>query len=66
LVGKPEGKISMGRPRLRWEDNIKMDLRETGIDVANRIRLSQKRVQWRAFLNTEVNLWVAYKKQAVV
>jgi hypothetical protein len=59
LVGRPEGnKRPLGRPRRRWEDNIKMDLREAGIDVANWIRLAQDRVQWRAFVNTEVNLRV--------
>jgi hypothetical protein len=41
LVGRPEGKRQLGRPRCRWEDNIKMDLRETGIDGANWIRLAQ-------------------------
>jgi hypothetical protein len=41
LVGSPEGKKPLGRPRRRWEDNIKMDLREIGIDVANWIRLAQ-------------------------
>jgi hypothetical protein len=40
LVGRPEGKKPLGRPRRRWEDNIKMDLRETGIDGANWIRLA--------------------------
>jgi hypothetical protein len=45
LVGRPEGKSSLGRPRCRWEDNIKMDLRETGIDGANWIRPAQDRVQ---------------------
>jgi hypothetical protein len=43
-VGRPEGKRSLGRPRRRWEDNIKMDLRETGIDGANWIRLAQDSV----------------------
>jgi hypothetical protein len=52
LVGRPEGKRPLGRPRSRSEDNIKMDLREIGIDGANCIRLDQDRVQWRAFLNT--------------
>jgi hypothetical protein len=47
LVGRPEGKKPLGRPRLRWEDNIKMDLREIGIDGANWIRLAQDRIQWR-------------------
>jgi hypothetical protein len=58
LVGKPEGKRPLGRPRRRWEDNIKMDLRERGIDVANWIRLAQDRVQWRAFLNRVTTLRV--------
>jgi hypothetical protein len=48
----------MGRPRRRWEDNIKMDLREIGIDGANWIQLAQDRVQWRAFVNTVMNLRV--------
>jgi hypothetical protein len=58
LVGSPESKRPMGRPRRRWEDNIKMDLREIGIDVANWIRLTQDRVRWWAFLNTVMNLRV--------
>jgi hypothetical protein len=45
-------------PRRRWEDNIKMDLREIGIDVANWIRLAQDRIQWRAFVNTVMYLWL--------
>jgi hypothetical protein len=44
LVSRPEGKRPLGRPRRRWEDNIKMDLREIGIDAANWIRLAQDRV----------------------
>jgi hypothetical protein len=56
LVGRPEGKRPLGRPRHRGEDNIKMDLGETGIDGANWIRLAEDRVQWRAFLNTVMNL----------
>jgi hypothetical protein len=48
----------MGRPRCRWENNIKMDLREIGIDGANWIRLAQDRVQWQAFVNTVMNLRV--------
>jgi hypothetical protein len=44
LVGKPEGKRPLGRPRRRWEDDIKMDLREIGIDGANWIQLAQDRV----------------------
>jgi hypothetical protein len=56
FVGRPEGKRPLGRPRRRWEYNIKMDLREIGIDEANWIRLAQDRVQWRAFVNTVMNL----------
>jgi hypothetical protein len=58
LIGRPEGNRPLGRPRLRWEDNIKMDLRETGIDGANWIQLAQDRVQWRAFVNTVMNFRV--------
>jgi hypothetical protein len=58
LVGRPEGKRPLGRPRHRWEDNIKIDLREIGIDGVNWIQLCQDRVQWRAFVNTEMNLRV--------
>jgi hypothetical protein len=56
LVGRPEGKRPLGRPRCRWEDNIKMDLREIGIDGANWIWLVQDTVQWRACVNTAMNL----------
>jgi hypothetical protein len=55
LVGRPEGKRPLGRPRRRWEDNIEMDLGEMGIDGANWIRLAQDRFQWRAFVNTVMN-----------
>jgi hypothetical protein len=58
LVGRPEGKRPLGRSRHRWEDNIKIDLREIGIDGANWIRLAQDRVQWRAFVNTIMNFRV--------
>jgi hypothetical protein len=58
LVGRPEGKRPLGRPRLRWEDNIKLDLRERGIDGANWMWLAQDRVQWRTFVNTVMNLRV--------
>jgi hypothetical protein len=58
LVGRPEGKRPLGRRRRRWEDNIKMDLREIGIDGVNWVRLAQDRVQWRAFVNTVMNLRV--------
>jgi hypothetical protein len=58
LVGRPEGKSPLGRPRRRWDDNIKMDLREIGINGANWIQLAQDRVQWRACVNTVMNLRV--------
>jgi hypothetical protein len=58
LVGRPEGKRPLGRPWLRWEDNIKMDLKEIRIDVANWIRLAQDKVQWWVFVNTVMNLRV--------
>jgi hypothetical protein len=56
LVGRPEEPL--GRPGRRWEDNIKIDLREIGIDGATWIQLPQDRVQWRAFVNTIMNLWI--------
>jgi hypothetical protein len=62
FIGRPEGERPLGRPRRRWEDNIKMDLREIGIDGANRIRLAQDRVLWRAFVNTVMNLRGSIKK----
>jgi hypothetical protein len=65
-AGRPEGKRPLGRPRRRWEDNIKMDLRKIGIDGANWIQLAQNRVQWRAFVNTVMNLRVPYRKRATV
>jgi hypothetical protein len=58
LVGRPKGKIPLGRPWRRWENNIKMYLREIGIDGANWFRLAQDRVRWRAFANTVMNLRV--------
>jgi hypothetical protein len=48
LVGRPESKRPLGRPRRRWEDNIKEELREIGLYGANWIRLAQNRAQWRA------------------
>jgi hypothetical protein len=56
LVERPEGKRPLGRPRRRLEDDIKLDLRETGIDGENWIRLTQDRVQWRASVNTVMKL----------
>jgi hypothetical protein len=56
LVGKPEGNRPLGRPRRRWVDNIKIDLREIGWDAMDWIDLAQNRDQWRALVNTEMNL----------
>jgi hypothetical protein len=58
LVGKPERKRSLGRPRRRWVDNIKIDLRGTGWGGMNWIDLAQDRDQWRALVNTVMNLRV--------
>jgi hypothetical protein len=58
LMGKPEGNRPLGRPRSRWVDNIKMDLRETGWDGMDWIDLAQNRDQWRALVNMGMNLRV--------
>jgi hypothetical protein len=58
LVRRSKGKRPLRRPRSRWEDNIKLDLRKIRIDGANWIRLAQDRVQWQAFVNTVMNLRV--------
>jgi hypothetical protein len=57
-VGKPEGKRPLGRPTRRWEDNIKKDLREIGWGGMDWIDLAQDRDQWRALVNTVINLRV--------
>jgi hypothetical protein len=56
LVGKPEGKRRLGRPRRRWVDNIKMDLREVGWDGRDWIDLPQDRDRWRTYVNAVMNL----------
>jgi hypothetical protein len=58
LVGKPEGKRPLGRPRRRWVDDIKMDLREIGWGGIDWIHLAQDRDQWRTLVNTVMNLRV--------
>ena len=57
-MGKPEGKGPFGRPGRRWEDNIKMDLRELGCDLGDWIDLAEDREQWRAYVRAVMNLRV--------
>ena len=58
LVGKPEGKRPLGRPRREWEDNIKMDLQEVGYGGMDWFGLAQDKDRWRALVNAGMNLWV--------
>jgi hypothetical protein len=58
LVGNPEGKRQLGRPRRRWMDNIKVDLLEIGLNFVDWIGLAQDRYSWRALVNTVMNLRV--------
>ena len=58
LVGKPEGRRPLGRPRHRWEDNIKIDLQEVGCGGMDWIKLTQDRDRWRAIVNAVMNLRV--------
>jgi hypothetical protein len=60
LVRKPEGKRPLGRPRRRWEDNIKMDLQEMGCRDMDLIELAQDRDRWRALVKAVINLRVPY------
>jgi hypothetical protein len=59
LVGKPEGKRPLGRPRRRWIDNIKMDLLEIGVSVVDWNGLVQDKYRWRALVNVVMNLRVS-------
>jgi hypothetical protein len=58
LVGRPEGRRPLGRPRRRWEDNIKIDLQEVGWGGMDWIELAQDRDRWRALVNAGMNLRV--------
>ena len=58
LVGKPEGKRPLGRPRRRWEDNIKMDIQEVGCKGVDWIELAQDMDRWRALVNAVMNFRV--------
>ena len=55
LVGKPEGKRPLWRPRRRWEDNVKMDLQEVGKDCGDWMELAQERDRWRALVSAVMN-----------
>jgi hypothetical protein len=61
LVGKPEGKKPLGRPRCRWVDNIRMDLGEVGWGDVDWIGVAQDRNRWRALVNSVLNLRVHYQ-----
>jgi hypothetical protein len=56
VVRKPEGKRPLGRPRRRWVDNVKIDLREIGWEIMDWIDLAQDRDQWRVLVNTVMNI----------
>jgi len=56
LVGKPDGKRPLGKPRHRWEDNIKMDLQEVGYGGMDWIDVAQDRDRWRAFVNAVMSI----------
>ena len=58
LTGKPSGKRPLGKPRRRWEDNIRMDLEEIGINAGNWVDSAQDRNYWRALVNEGLNLRV--------
>jgi hypothetical protein len=58
LMGNPEGKRPLVRPRHRWEDGFRMDLREIGLESVDWIQLAQDRDRWQALVNTVINLWV--------
>jgi len=58
LVGKPEGRRPLGRPRLRWEDNMRMDLREVGCECVDWMELAPDRDRWRAIVSAVMKLRV--------
>jgi hypothetical protein len=61
LMGKPEGKRQLGRPRRRWEDNVRVDLQEVGCGCGDWIGLAQNRDMWRALVSSVMNLRVPKK-----
>jgi hypothetical protein len=66
LAGKPEGKRPLGRQRRRWEDGIRMDLREILLENAEWIQLAPDRSRWRAVVNTVINLRVLAPRSYLV
>jgi hypothetical protein len=66
LMGKPEGKRPLERPRRRWEGGIRMDLREIGWGSVDWIQLAQDRDRWRALVNTAINLRVLAPRTSLV
>ena len=58
LIGTPTRQRPLGRPRHRWEDNVRMDLKEIGINTRNLVDSAQDRDYWRALVNVALNLWV--------
>ena len=61
LVGKPGGKKLLGTPKLRWEDNITMDLQEVGCGDMDWINLAHNKDRWQALVNAVINLWIPKK-----
>jgi hypothetical protein len=59
LVGKPEGRRPLGRPKLRWEDNIRINLRQMGCWCVGLMELAQDRDRWRALVSAVMNIWVS-------
>ena len=60
LVGKPDSKRPLGRPRCRWEDNINMELQEVGLRVMDWLGLAQNTDRWWGLANAGMNIWVPY------
>ena len=65
LVGKPEGKRPLGRPRPRWENNIKMDLQEMGCEVMDWVNVAEDKDRWRLLVNEVMNFRVPHKMRGI-
>ena len=66
LTGKPTGKRPLGRPRRRWEDNIRMDLEEIGINTENWVDSAQDKGYWRALVDAALNLRTELRKNKIL